>query len=460
MKKLAVLAALVLLLSACDPTEEPPPIVAVSTSPSASPSVKDEPDVTALRIGTVDVGKNEFRYLFYGNVQDVVNTYGPTGDYGFDPEKPLESQRFDDEQSWFDVFRDETVDELRAAVMMSEEAERAGMKLNALYTQQVDDEIERLRLVALKDNVTLDALLRERYGGTVSEDDARRALTRQKLAAQFIEYKREEASPTLEEIEKYYEENADDFDEVSFRRYAFYAEMDEDAATVLDDAAAREAAQKFYDAIKSETTYVNYVAGKLEADPEDTEVRGIPDQEADGVTAWLYDPTRKTGDKAVIEAEGTFFVLYFRGRYKVDEIAVAVRHILITENGNLSDAHVRAQEIYDKWQEGAADEESFAALARAYSEDFGSSNNGGLYDDIVKDGKQDPAFEEWCFDKNRKYGDTDLVDASYGTHIMFFKEKAEYWQNTVRDALQEKTYDEYLTKIEKLYPVELLDLKL
>ncbi|GHV32961.1 hypothetical protein FACS18949_05690 [Clostridia bacterium] len=459
MKKLALLVVFAVLLTACEPADEPSgPVVALS--PSVSPSAPpDEADVAALRIGETEIGKNEFRYLFYSNVQDMINTYGPTGDYGFDPDKPLEFQRFDGEQTWFDIFRDETVEELRTSVMMSREAEREGVKLSDLYEQKADDELERLRLVALKDNVTMDAMLREKYGGTVSEDDVRRALTRAALADQFTEHKREQSAPTLEEIDAYYSENAADFDEVSFRRYVFYAEMDEDGI-VTDSAAAKEAAQKLYDAVKNETSFINYVVEKLGGDPEETDVRGLTDQTSHSVSEWLYDPERKEGDKTLIEADGAVYVLYFRERFRMNELAAKVRHILITANGNLSDARIEAQAVYDKWLEEGADEESFAALARTYSEDFGSSGNGGLYDNIVKDGTQDAVFEDWCFDKDRKYGDTGIVDASYGTHIMFFIEKAEYWQNTVRDALQEKTYTEFLEKIEELYRVELLDLKL
>lgn len=39
------------------------------------------------------------------------------------------------------------------------------------------------------------------------------------------------------------------------------------------------------------------------------------------------------------------------------------------------------------------------------------------------------AFENWCFDANRKPGDTGIVETTYGYHVMYFQgEDLPYWE--------------------------------
>ena len=111
---------------------------------------------------------------------------------------------------------------------------------------------------------------------------------------------------------------------------------------------------------------------------------------------------------------------------------ISIRHILIMakqdENGEWTDeakeaAKARAEEILQEWKEGDATEESFAALAEQYSEDPGSSSNGGLYSNVSK-GQMVEEFDAFCFDENRLPGDTGIVYGSNGGyagyHVMYF----------------------------------------
>lgn len=116
---------------------------------------------------------------------------------------------------------------------------------------------------------------------------------------------------------------------------------------------------------------------------------------------------------------------------------VDVRHILIIpENGTLNDAGTgydyaeedwdaalaEVEAILEEWKAGEMTEESFEALAIAYSEDLDSSGNvnyNGLYEDVYL-GQMVEAFEQWCFDTSRQSGDYGIVQSEYGYHIMYF----------------------------------------
>ena len=108
-----------------------------------------------------------------------------------------------------------------------------------------------------------------------------------------------------------------------------------------------------------------------------------------------------------------------------------VRHILVKaeadEDGNYSDealeaARTKAEEILAEWEAGEKTEESFAALAEEYSEDPGSSANGGLYENVAR-GQMVDEFDAFIFGE-RKSGDTAIVygnNGSYaGYHVMYY----------------------------------------
>lgn len=132
---------------------------------------------------------------------------------------------------------------------------------------------------------------------------------------------------------------------------------------------------------------------------------------------------------------------------------IAIRHILVKaeqdENGEWTDeakeaAKARAEEILQEWASGEATEESFAALAEQYSEDPGSSSNGGLYTNVSK-GQMVEEFDAFCFDENRQPGDTGVVYGSNGGytgyHVMYFvgTEKPEDNQEAIDSIAMERT---------------------
>lgn len=141
-------------------------------------------------------------------------------------------------------------------------------------------------------------------------------------------------------------------------------------------------------------------------------------------------------------------MLVAQGISKDSGVTVDARHILICPKGGTEDengtvtyseeeweaCHEDAQKILDTFLAEDGTEEGFAQLATMYTEDPGSMASGGLYTDIYE-GQMVPAFNDWCFDASRQYGDTGLVQTNYGYHIMFFVESREIWRTNVCDLM-------------------------
>lgn len=164
------------------------------------------------------------------------------------------------------------------------------------------------------------------------------------------------------------------------------------------------------------------------------------------------------------------------GIEKSDTPNVNVRHILITpedteDEASWAEAESTANTLLAVWQSGEATEESFAALATENTEDPGSAENGGLYEDVYP-GQMVEAFNDWCFDSARQPGDTAVVKTEYGYHIMYFVSQSDtlYWkEETKSHMLMEKTmaaieeiqskyelqYD--LTKVALVVPGQILE---
>ena len=137
---------------------------------------------------------------------------------------------------------------------------------------------------------------------------------------------------------------------------------------------------------------------------------------------------------------------------------VGVRHILLQpvatkgEDGKETyteaaweDCRKAAQKLLDDFLAGEATEEIFGELAKEHTADGGSKENGGLYAQFFRN-EMVEEFEEWSFDKTRKYGDTGLVKTDYGYHIMFFIEGESQWHYYSDAELRMKEGEKLLQK--------------
>ncbi|HEX9060293.1 MAG TPA: stalk domain-containing protein [Clostridia bacterium] len=104
---------------------------------------------------------------------------------------------------------------------------------------------------------------------------------------------------------------------------------------------------------------------------------------------------------------------------------VTVQHILIMtiDSGTnaplpqdkVAEAKKQAEDILAKVKAG----EDFKELAKKYSQDPGSKDNGGEY--TFPKGQMVKAFEDWSF--NAKPGDIGIIKSEYGYHVMKFVKK-------------------------------------
>ena len=153
-----------------------------------------------------------------------------------------------------------------------------------------------------------------------------------------------------------------------------------------------------------------------------------------------------------------------QGINKVDQNVINVRHILVMPEKDVDSdgdgtndqsseqawaaAEQSANDIYVEWQLDPT-EENFASMATGKSQDPGSTENGGMYEGVYP-GQMVAEFNDWCFDPERKPGDTAIVRTSYGYHIMYFSGVGDYvyWRSVAESDTQ---YEKFNSTIDELF---------
>lgn len=161
------------------------------------------------------------------------------------------------------------------------------------------------------------------------------------------------------------------------------------------------------------------------------------------------------------------------------EKAVNIRHILLVpENAEIaadgtvtaseddwSRCLTKAKDVVAKWQKAVsrskyaqfasydAAEARFSETAKNYSEDAGSSINGGLYVALSK-GQLVPELDAWCFDDVRQHGDHEIIRSAAGYHIVFFSSATEDWYASAEAGLLQQMYQDLVSDAMTKYPAK------
>lgn len=442
--------------------------------------------LTAAKIGDerVTIAKYNFYYMDlylnqYNQSQSYDSQYG--SGYGamytgYDSSKtPMEQEYpgtledFDGESAtWADYFRLQSLKYLQTYLAYAKLANEAGMTLDEDELADIDEQIESIRSSAESNDYSLNRYLTKIYGKGVNEKLLREVMEERQLAYKYAQQKQEdvETGVTDAQIEEEYTANPAEYALVTLNGFVVSADTSAIADDATDDektaateaamADAKAKAEGYAAKVNSAETLLaqakayNSTATEASVKLEDVTGTTLASTFSQAASDWTYAAERAVGDVTVVETSKGYAVLYMAVLpHKDMSKPVDVRHILIQfdtttdESGNtvaLTSAekeayYQQAQAIYNQFLENPT-EENFATLANNNSDDTGSNTNGGLYEDVHV-GDMVTAFNDWCFDPNRKPGDSGIIETNYGYHVMYYvgNDNEETWKSTVRSAL-------------------------
>ena len=394
-------------------------------------------------------------------------------------------KKYGDNPTWADYFEQESLKEANSSTMLYKKALAEGYELTKSEQKDLDEFVESLQKNADEDSYSLDAYLRTNYGRGMSPSLLKKIYTKQTIGNRYKEDKQKELAKDITdaEIEEEFNKNAKDYTTVDIRNFTFNNTISADDKASKDDikkanADLKKKAQAFLDAVNlSNFTQMAYDATDDKEQKElmkddasyssmaDTNYTAVHDYVSAEAADWAFSSDRKSGDKKLFEVKddngiATYHVYCMENVMKRDnQYPVNVRQILFmvtdgadsdateTETGHTdAEAKKLAEDALAKWKKGKATDESFAALATKLTEDTGSKESGGLYENVTKDSNYVEPFLNWCFADGRKKGDTGIIKTDYGYHVMYLSSKSKdpAWKNTVRDALASAKFDKYI----------------
>jgi len=429
----------------------------------------------ALESKNYTVNDAMLAYFFYDNFYKQKNYYDLYFlyyQYGVNTSKPLKSQKYGSgNQTWFDFFMDQTVDNVKNILYYAEQAKELGVELDEDDMLFIDKEISSLQRLADKEKVSLEKYIYDLYGLGVKESDIRDALELSYLFKKVYYILKDEFEYTDEDLEDYYEDNETDFlyaDYKSYKVKSYYPsdatdkekeEASEKAKAYADKLAEAKNAKEFDIALKDylykvyTENKITYTDEEIEKTIKDTLTERHAYSDSTEFDKWLFDEDNdvKAGDTKVIDnKDGTYTVyLVVTAPSRLEYTTKNVRHILFNSDYYEDDKACReaAEKLLAEFKAGDMTEERFAELAKKYTDDSGSEYIGGLYENIAK-GEMVEEFEDWCYDSSRKAGDVEVIKTDYGYHVMYYVgDGLAAWKATAYNAL----FNEYIDKTNNDY---------
>ena len=423
--------------------------------------------ITAYTVGGEKFSAAEVNYHYGNQFNSFVNQYGNYASiFGLDISNGpvgLEDQEcymMAEGGSWKDYFLDAAKSAMLQTVALKGYAAENGITLPEEEAVDLDSYFQGLdqSVVAYGYN-TVDQFFSANYGAGVDKDMVYEGYLESALCAHVIDEVSGSYTYTDAELEQQYQSYNGEQDVYDYLYYFVAAETvetegedGETTAEVTEDTlkAAKAKADEIVKAYKAaegadSLEKLNAAIGSVVADAEASEQRSTA---ASIIAAkeWLMDSARSEGDiiSEANSAETGYYIVVF-GEHEDNHYNLAqVRHILVKaladENGEYTDeakaaAKADAESILKEFEAGDKSEESFAALAEAYSEDEGSYLNGGLYDAVAK-GQMVEEFDAFCFEGHKK-GDTAIVygeSASYaGYHVMYYVGEGQQYSDYIAE---------------------------
>lgn len=283
-----------------------------------------------------------------------------------------------------DILIDYAKEQITSDYVTMKEAEAVGFEPSSEGNDLVDKILEQLNMYAAQTGMTVNEMLAQQYGPGNDKDELRRLVTRYVAAEEYRNKKAEEMEPTGDELEKIYEENKDDYDEVTFRLMTFPAN--------LDDYIPAEEMDEFKAKVEAGTAD-DETAAEAEAEEEKEEEKGEDNQDAE------------TGE----DAEGTE-----EDAAAADEEMVNITEEELKQNA-LDRAHLMAsmatnEQLFLKYQSQFAPKSIVEAVRENPDMTKTTSDKSKLPADVAK----------FLFDAERKAEDATVMDTDQGTYYVMF----------------------------------------
>ncbi|MCQ2417655.1 MAG: peptidyl-prolyl cis-trans isomerase [Oscillospiraceae bacterium] len=365
----------------------------------------------------------------------------------FDADTSLRNQQYSEEQTWFDMFMENTLQSVEANLRVCEAAHAANYELDEETKQQCKTAAEETDL--------------SQYPGGITTDDLERAMQLTFLAQKFQEQMNQDAEYSDQEIEAYFDANRENYLTASVMAYSFpwdpqgiiaedYTEYNAaitNANNMMDCRNEQEFKEYVYQYLTEEKELSETEASNMSEDLMITNfVSGFPA----AVQEWLNGDAAENETWMHLKEEQCSTTVYMlRQKPFLDTADTVDFRIIFLSAGQadqLENVEAMAEQIQEYVQFSESPSETFASYAQQYSADSATKNKGGY----VKGYSEcrttyGDEITEWAFDDSRKAGDMAIISRSSAVILAYFEQKngEAGWKSAVENDLQTNRYNEY-----------------
>lgn len=411
---------------------------------------------------------------------------------GLDLSKPLNEQTNPETgDTWANFFVNAALDSAKYDYTFSKLAEEEGFELPAEDKDMLDSQMNNLEVNAqLSGYAGADSYLKMVYGAGADVDSYKEYVARMALADAYCAHHQDSLTYDQAAIDAHIEGKTEQYNSydysyvyLSYTSFQKDGQKNEDGTTTYTDEqkeAARAEAKKTAEELFALNNLDDIRDKVNEIEGSEIVVNDLENQLHSSINqllaAWLAAPERYVGEIGMLEnataatdAEPSvingYYVICLNKKTDNTAKMSNVRHLLVQFEGGKEDevsgemvytteeketAKAEAEALLQQWKDGAATEESFIELVKEKTDDTGSAEIGGLYEDINASSNFVPNFLAWAIDPARQVGEVEIVETEYGYHIMYFTGYSEQSYrdhlvtNELRTADQKKWHDEKL----------------
>ena len=321
---------------------------------------------TALTIGDYKFTNAEYQYYYNTAYNGFTNQYSSyLSLFQFDTDTPAEDQPFtessasllsmlgqsvpesmsgdnlSEDATWADYFKAVAMDNMVQITALWDAAVKEGYTLSEEDSAEIDETISAFETMASLNNLRgADGYCAVVYGKGVDAGLVRELLGRAYIAEAYSTDVFEGFEYSREELDSYYDENADDFDAFTFDYYLVSAEKVEVTETVADEdgeiseeerQAAEDEINEIYDQwVEDGETEESFIS-LANTNSEDSGSNGSSVYSSEGglyehvarhqmvpeIDEWIFDSARQPGDSTIVYVEAAnytgYHLVYFVG---------------------------------------------------------------------------------------------------------------------------------------------------
>lgn len=269
-----------------------------------------ELDQTYVKINDHEITKLEYDYYYNTMVNNYMNTYGSFLQYmGLDTTQDFSLQQYSDEMTWKDYFDKMTVEQIKQTYAMLDDAQANGFSYDV--TQEYDSYLTSVKEAADTNGSNVKDYYKAYFGTYATETNVADYIKDGILVSAYYDQLIKDHEPTEEEVQNYYQEAKNSYDQIDYKSYVSSSELAEDAT---EEEKSADLEKRLADATEQLVLAENGEESALELELiEGAQYATVPT----AASEWLFDEARAEGDMEVFsdESTSTVYVVEFVKRY-------------------------------------------------------------------------------------------------------------------------------------------------